>query len=171
MLLSLTLLSCVGKQSILKNNDEPNQIAIKGIFNEFEVVDIRNNVSTRALHIPDITLPGQSDLVHPELTQAHQDVITKQVKSYFRDGENEYNVKIEVVEGIKEFSANLFNEREYVQFDVQISLANPKTNALKTCSSTAFFEAKSMDANYNFIDKIYLKAMRTAVYKCCEKLQ
>mgnify|MGYP006000963167 CR=1 FL=1 len=77
---------------------------------------------------------------------------------------------MEIIKGFKEFSASAFNEREHVQFDTKITVLNLSNNQIKSCSSTAFFEVKSMDASHKFMNKIYLKAMRNAIYKCFEKL-
>ncbi|EPR68301.1 hypothetical protein ADICYQ_2771 [Cyclobacterium qasimii M12-11B] len=70
----------------------------------------------------------------------------------------------------RSFRPTLFNEREYVEFETKIELLNAAGEMVKYCTSTAFLETRSMDANYDFIDKLYLKAIRTSVYKCFEKL-
>ena len=45
-----------------------------------------------------------------------------------------------------------------------------RNNVIKYCTSTAFFEVKSLDASNNFIDKLYNKAIITSINECFIKL-
>lgn len=170
LILLFAITSCGSKKSIIEKNYETDKIIIYGRINEIIINDSRKDTTSRELKIPKLSFPGQSDIIQPSLTQFHKDSITKQIKSYFLNSEDNFNITVEVTKGLKEFNANAFNEREFVQFGTKITLSNLNNNDEKNCSSTAFFETKSIDASNEFVDKLYLKAIRTSVYKCFTKL-
>ena len=64
----------------------------------------------------------------------------------------------------------LIEEKRIQVFETKIELLDAADNVLKYCTSTAFFETKSLDACHDFMDKIYKKAIRTSIYKCFEQL-
>lgn len=164
------LSSCASKYSILSRNYETNQVLISGRISDINIIDKRSNITDEKIKLPVISFPGQFDKVSPVLTDEHKQLIRSQIKSYFSNNEEELKINCYILIGFQEFSAHAFHEREYVQFDTKIELLDVNDNVLKYCTSTAFFEAKSMDASYDYIDKIYKKAIRTSIYKCFEKL-
>lgn len=162
--------SCASKYALLDRNFEKEGITIPGKLIDLEIVDERPNVTSEKIKLNVISFPGQSDKVSPILTKDQEQLITEQIKSYFSEGDTEIKVKCVIIGGFQEFSAHMFNEREYVEFETKIELLNASGNLIKYCTSTAFFEAKSMDANYDFINKLYLKAIKTSINTCFDKL-
>ncbi|WP_339924556.1 hypothetical protein [uncultured Cyclobacterium sp.] len=162
--------SCTSKYAILDRNFETEEIAISSKLMDIEILDERPNVTSEKIRLNVISFPGQSDKVSPILNNEQEQLIIDQIESYFSDGDTEISVKCTILRGFQEFSAHTFNEREYVEFETKIELLNAAGKMMKYCTSTAFFEAKSMDANYDFIDKLYLKAIKTSIYSCFQKL-
>ena len=162
--------SCTSKYALLDRNIEKEEIAIPSKLLAIEIVDERSNVTSKRIKLNVLSFPGQSDKVSPILNNEQEQLIIDQISSYFSNGETEIKVRGVIIGGFQEFSAHAFNEREYVEFEIKIELLNAAGKMVKYCTSTAFFETKSMDANYDFIDKLYLKAIKTSIYKCFEKL-
>ena len=97
-------------------------------------------------------------------------LIKSQISSYFSNDDDEVKINCYILSEFQEFSAHAFYEREYVQFETKVELLDVDDNVVKYCTSTAFFETKSLDASHDFMDKIYKKAIRTSIYKCFEQL-
>lgn len=135
-----------------------------------EIIDNRTDVTENEIHLPVLSFPGQHDKVSPVLSREQEEMIKSQIKSYFSDNGENVKIKCEIFQGYNEFTAHAFYEWEYVQFDPKIYLLDLNNNVKGYCTSTAFFEAKSMDAKYDYINRIYEKAIRTSIYKCFEKL-
>lgn len=171
ILIAFILSGCVSKRSILLTNNELDNINIQSKITGIEIIDSRENVTDRKIRIPTLSLPGQKDKVSPILTDEQKQMITNQIQSYFsNNGENIF-VKCEIIKACKEFTAYAFHEREYVQIDTKISLLDTNKNVIKYCTSSAFLEAKSMDATYDSIDLMYIEALKSSIYKCFEKLK
>gem|GEM_PF-2756353 len=162
--------SCTSKYAILDRNFETGKILISGKIIDIQLIDERPDVTSEKIKLNAISFPGQSDKVSPILNENQRQLIIEQIRSYFFNSESEIKVRCSIIVGFQEFSAHTFHEREYVEFETKVELLNAAGTMTKFCTSTAFFEAKSMDANYDFIDKLYLKAIRTSIYECFEKL-
>ena len=162
---------CASKSTILSTNYKIENIKFQSRLSGIEVIDTRVDVTDKEIHLPTFSLPGQKDKVSPILTDEQKQIINQQIQSYFSDeGENIF-VKCEIIKGSKEFTAHAFHERAYVQVDVKISLLDTNNNVKAYCTSSAFFELKSLDATHNNINKMYDKALSTSIYKCFEKLK
>lgn len=168
---SLMLSGCGSKYSILSTNYEVEKIQIENKLSEVIIIDKRVNVTDRKIKLPFISFPWQHDKVSPTLTGEQKQMIKEQVQTYFSGKGESVNVKCIIVQGYKEFTAHVFHEREYVQVDIRVELLDLDNNIIKHCTSSVFFEAKSLDATYKYINKIYNKAIRTSIYKCFKKLK
>lgn len=162
--------SCTSKYSILSHNYETNQVLLSGKISDIEIIDKRPNTTIEKIKLPTTSFPGQFDKISPVLTDEHKQLIKSQISSYFSNDDDEVKINCYILSGFQEFSAHAFYEREYVQFETKIELLDAADNVLKYCTSTAFFETKSLDASHDFMDKIYKKAIRTSIYKCFEQL-
>ena len=169
-LLIVLLSGCASKHAILNQNYETRQVIIPGKLVGINIIDQRQEVTTEKIKLPTISFPGKVNKVSPELTSEQEQLITNQIKSYFTNNDRALSVNCYIIEGFQEFSAHTFYEREYVQCDVKIELTDQSNDILKYCTSSFFIEAKSVDATYAYMNKIYEKAIRTSIYKCFEKL-
>ena len=113
------------------------------------------------MDIPMVSFPGQKRLISPTLNTFQKTLLSEKTKSYFINPDSILVGKLYVLKGYKEFSAHLFHEREYVEFEIQIDLFNTKNTLVKTCKANSFYEAKSMDASLDYINQLYNKAIET----------
>lgn len=163
--------SCASKYSILSTNYEIEKININNKLAEIEIIDNRLDVTEREIHLPALSFPWQKDKISPVLTIEQKKMIETQIQTYFSNIGKSVKVECEINQAYKEFTAHAFYEREFVQVGIKIKLLDENNNIIKYCTSTAFFEAKSFDATYDYINKIYEKAIRTSIYKCFESLK
>ncbi len=170
ILFTFILCGCVSRKAILNKPYETKTISLSYKIQNIEIIEERDSVTSERISIPTVSFPGQTDKVFPKLTPRHQQIITSQLKKYFSiDGDN-IKIKCLITNGFKEFIATIFNEQEHVQFGITLELLNMDNQVFKSCSSSAFYHVKSMDAKYKFIDSLYQKAIKHSIYKCVEKL-
>jgi hypothetical protein len=168
--LAISISGCASKKAILTSIPQGNNIVLDGKPINIEIIDLRNQITQKQLRIPIMTLPGQKDKVFPALTDYQRKLVEDQIVLHFNQSNQEFKVKCTINEGFQEFTAHAFHEREYVQFDIKIELLDPNDNVLKYCTSSAFFEVKSMDASNVFINELYNKAIITSINECFIKL-
>jgi hypothetical protein len=165
------LTSCASKQALLSKLTEPNKIKLLGKIVDIEIIDKRINTSLEKIKIPMISFPGESDRISPVLTEGQKQLITNKIRSYFITSDFNVNIKCYILTGFKEFTAHTWHEKEYVEFEAKIELLDENNILKKEVSQKVVFEAKSMDASQSYLDKIYEKAINTAIYKCFDQLQ
>jgi hypothetical protein len=170
VVLAISISGCAIKKTILTSMPQDNNIILDGKPISLEIIDLRNEITERQLKIPIMTWPGQKDKVQPPLTDFQRKLIEDQILIHFNQSDKELKVKCKIDEGYKEFTARAFHEREYVQFDIKIELLDTRNNVIRYCTSSAFFEVKSLDASNNFIDELYNKAIITSINECFIKL-
>jgi hypothetical protein len=168
--LVVSLSGCAAKKNILTSMPQDNNILLEGKPINVEIIDLRSEITQRQLRIPIMTWPGQKDKVQPPLTDFHRKLIEDQILLHFNQSNQEFKVKCIIEEGFQEFTAHALHEREYVQFDIKIELLDTRDNVIKYCTSTAFFEVKSLDASNSFIDELYNKVIITSINECFIKL-
>ena len=170
VVLAISISGCATKRAILTPMPQDNNILLEGKPIDIEIIDLRNEITQRQLRIPIMTWPGQKDKIQPPLTDFQRKLIEENILLHFNQSNQEFKVKCKIDEGFQEFTAHAFHEREYVQFDIKIELLDTRDNVIKYCTSSAFFEVKSLDASNNFIGELYDKAIITSINECFVKL-
>jgi len=170
VVLAISISGCATKRAILTPMPQDNNILLEGKPIDIEIIDLRNEITQRQLRIPIMTWPGQKDKIQPPLTDFQRKLIEENILLHFNQSNQEFKVKCKIDEGFQEFTAHAFHEREYVQFDIKIELLDTRDNVIKYCTSSAFFEVKSLDASNKFIGELYDKAIITSINECFVKL-
>ena len=170
VVLAISISGCATKRAILTSMPQDNNIMLEGKPIDIEIIDLRNEITQRQLRIPIMTWPGQKDKIQPPLTDFQRKLMEENILLHFHQSNQELKVKCKIDEGFQEFTAHAFHEREYVQFDIKIELLDTRDNVIKYCTSSAFFEVKSMDASNKFIGELYNKAIITSINECFVKL-
>jgi len=170
VVLAISISGCATKRAILTSMPQDNNIMLEGKPIDIEIIDLRNEITQRQLRIPIMTWPGQKDKIQPPLTDFQRKLIEENILLHFNQSNQEFKVKCKIDEGFQEFTAHAFHEREYVQFDIKIELLDTRDNVIKYCTSSAFFEVKSLDASNKFIGELYDKAIITSINECFVKL-
>jgi len=170
VVLAISISGCATKRAILTPMPQDNNILLEGKPIDIEIIDLRNEITQRQLRIPIMTWPGQKDKIQPPLTDFQRKLIEENILLHFNQSNQEFKVKCKIDEGFQEFTAHAFHEREYVQFDIKIELLDTRDNVIKFCTSSAFFEVKSLDASNKFIGELYDKAIITSINECFVKL-
>ena len=170
VVLAISISGCATKRAILTSMPQDNNIMLEGKPIDIEIIDLRNEITQRQLRIPIMTWPGQKDKIQPPLTDFQRKLIEENILLHFNQSNQEFKVKCKIDEGFQEFTAHAFHEREYVQFDIKIELLDTRDNVIKYCTSSAFFEVKSLDASNKFIGELYNKAIIASINECFVKL-
>ncbi|MBN1760480.1 MAG: hypothetical protein JW863_19280 [Chitinispirillaceae bacterium] len=169
---SVILLTACSSATKLKYLNEPfttTEMKIPLTLTEIEFTDNRADTSSRAVNIPRYTKLGQKDTVRQSLRQEHRTLLNEEMKAYFTGGGKEVKAVVEVIDGSKCFEAGRMTEIEFVRVRLGLTLLDEEhTPYFLKSSGEAMYEIKSLDAKNEFIEKLYQKALKAALYKCCE---
>lgn len=170
--ISLTFLtSCNSKYSMLTQYTSFNPSGkIPGKLVNLTIHDKRTNVENRKMDIPLLTFPGNYDKMSPEITEFQKRKIDSIYRTYFEGGPEEIELRINLIQGEKEFKANALNEEENVYVQINLEMKNNKTLKEYSVTSNLKFNFKSMDASQEFIDAAYNAAIIAAIRQSMELL-
>ena len=161
--------SSAAKMKYLNEPYASTEITIPLTVSEIEIVDNRNDTSSRAVNIPRYTKMGQKDTVRQTLLQEHRTILADELKRNFTGDGSAVKAVIEVIEGNKCFEAGRMTEIEFVKVRLALTLLDDEhTPYFLKSSGEASYEIKSLDARNEFLEKLYQKGLKAALYKCCE---
>ena len=124
ILIVLTFLNfgCGTKKSILEKDFDSENISLTGNIIEVIVNDKRTGVTDKKIELPFLSSPKSYDKVSPFITPKQEEKIKNEIKSYFNNNGEYLKVKINILQGYKEFSATFFHEREYAEFGIHLQI-------------------------------------------------
>ena len=173
LIATITVVGCSSRAK-LKYLNEPfttTELKIPLNVTGIEFNDNRTDTSSRALDIPRYTKNGQTDTVHQALLPEHRAILTGEMESYFDGSGKEVEAVIEVLEGEKCFAAGRVAEVEYVKVKLGLTLLDTvHTPYFLKRNGEVAYEIKSLDAKNDFLEQLYQKALKAALYKCCEAI-
>ncbi|WP_026932630.1 hypothetical protein [Christiangramia echinicola] len=172
ILIVLTLLNfgCGTNKSILEKDFDSENISLTGNIIEVTVNDKRTDVTDKKIELPFLSSPKSYDKVSPFITPKQEEKIKNEIKSYFNNNGQDLKVKINILQGYKEFSATFFHEREYAEFSIHLQIIDLNNHILEECKSSGFIETKTLDATYERMELVYNKALEMAIFKCLEEI-
>ena len=154
--------------------DEPYQhknISVSLNITKIEVGDARTTVDTAALTIPSFAFKTERDTVVPPLTVMEKNEITGEIGRYAKGGDTKVTVRATVKEGIKQYAKGIMSGREYVRAVVAITLLDSIHQPdLFSTSGEAEYEITSTGADVSSLENLYVKALKTCVYKAFESI-
>ena len=122
------------------------------------------------MNIPLLTFLGNYDKMSPAITEYQKRKIDSIYRTYFENSPNEIEMKINLVQGEKEFKANALNEQENVYVQINLEMKNKETLKEYSVTSNIIFNFKSMDASQEFLDAAYDVAIIAAIRQSMELL-
>ena len=165
------LTSCNSKYSMLTQYTSFNPSGkISGKLVNLSIHDKRTNVENRKMNIPLLTFLGNYDKMSPAITEYQKRKIDSIYRTYFENSPNEIEMKINLVQGEKEFKANALNEQENVYVQINLEMKNKETLKEYSVTSNIIFNFKSMDASQEFLDAAYDVAIIAAIRQSMELL-
>lgn len=170
----LFTMSCAARIKLNFLNDPYRSEGVSAplTISDIEVTDARKHVDTITPIIPRFTLKKIGDTIVPSLTALQEKVIKDEIGQYAAGGTTSVRVKATVNECIKEYSMGFFNAREYASAKVTIELMDSKNDTrLFSTTGEANYEVKSTRADTAFLESLYLKALKTSIFKCFESVE
>ena len=176
--MTLTIaLAVIGCSSTAKLNylNEPyaiNEIRVPLSISGVDIIDSRNDTTSRAVDIPRHPKKGQADEINQALNDKHRKLITEEMTVYLETSDKEARVEVEVLEGVKKFEGATFGRTEYVKVKLGVTLYDDVHSPFYLKSSgEAMYEIQSLKASNEFIEKLYQKALKASLYKCFEGIR
>ena len=132
-----------------------------------EVVDFsdkRSYVSTgQTFNMPTFSKPGQFIEYYPEFNSTHKRLVFDLIhQSFDSHTAKAFKVNIELIEGVKEFSATFSKETERAKIRLRIILVN-ETDKFTTEASGEYY-VSSVDARYKRFEELYQRTLQSVTY-------
>ena len=161
--------SSAAKMRYLNEPYATTDIKIPLTLTEMEFVDNRADTSSRMVNIPRYTRLGQKDTVRQTLLPEHRSLLSDELRNRFTGEGTGVKAVVEILEGDKCFEAGRMTEIELVKVRIGLTLLDGEhTPYFLKSNGEATYEIKSLDARNEFLEKLYQKGLKAALYKCCE---
>jgi hypothetical protein len=156
--------------------DEPiaaSQPKLPVTITKIFITDTRSGIDTRDVKISSLAVPGKNDQTIPGLSAEQKDVLEKQAAGYATAEGADFKAacSIMVVEGIKKYKSSWSGEDMVVKSKIRVVLADSvHTPFLSSAEGDAEYSFQSNIANRKNFEKLYQKAMKTALLKAMESI-
>ncbi len=165
------LVSCSTKGPLF-TEDSPSSFILSGSKYEVIIRDNREQTEDREILVPILTWPGDSDQVSPQNTAPLIESFHKVASKYIEPLGPSLLFEIVIAEGLQSFKNPGLGESEYVSFQLEMNVIDPKTKALRFSSSGLSWGHRwSLDASPNRINKMYIKAFEKALVQAFKSLK
>ena len=163
-LMVILLTSCVNLDKLFRN-DYKRTLDIPASIKSIDFNDIREHVSTgQKLKLPVFSVPNQFIEYYPELDSAHKRIVREMIyKNFGSSTLKSFRVRIELLEGVKEFSTTFWSENETVKIRLRIVLFSD-TETLMTEGGGEYF-VSSADAKYARFEEMYRRTLQAVTYR------
>ncbi|MEJ2722816.1 MAG: hypothetical protein P8181_17010 [bacterium] len=140
---------------------------------DINIVDDRSDVSPkgRILNMPEWTIVGQQDRVHPRLTDAERSLIRNEVRRYFGQGPPDVTVDVYVTRGTQTFAAGERYESVTAAFGLRVEVAS-HANVRDTfvAEGQATLDREALDITYEQLDSTYAQTITRSVRNAFERI-
>jgi hypothetical protein len=171
---SLLFLGCAAKMK-RKVLDEPYQsksISVGLTITDIEVADARTSVDVNPIVIPSFTFKTVGDTIVPPLTTAEERILKDEIAHYAKGGGTEVRVRATIKKGVKQYSKGILYAREYAQAAVEVELLDTgQASRFFSATGEADYEIKSTKADSVSLETLYVKALKTCVFKAFESVE
>lgn len=171
-LLSITLLtSCVNLDKLFKSDYTTRILHIPASIESIEFSDRRTNVSfEHDISLPVFSKPNQFIEFYPKFNSTHQRLVFDLIhKNFSTDSSRVVKVNVELLEGVKEFSATFARETEKVKIKLRITMVDGDAKLLGESSGEYF--VSSADAKYVRFEELYQRTLQTVTYNALKEFK
>ncbi len=173
LIAALVLSSCTSSKQVLSSmeNNAAKKLDIPFAVDSISFYDKREVVSQGGdIKLPLMSMPNEKRVFYPALSAVHQSIIEKTVRENLLDSSsNTANVVVEVLGGVKLFSATWTTEREEAKVKLRLTFRNE--NQEFWCEAEGSYYVSSMDATKKRFEALYQLAIKNITYKALEIIQ
>jgi hypothetical protein len=179
----LTLLLLVGltssfqcassmKNKTLQEPYQESSVDVSFSIDSLSVVDTRTSVDSGSMKIPRMVWKKRDGEIVPALGDEQKKVIAEEAARYARGSEGGKTVVVTLLEGRKRYHADFLFSKEYATTAVKVEVLDSVHQPYYlSATGNAAYEVESIKADNPFMEKLYQKALRNAVYKAFESFQ
>lgn len=172
LLIMCFALSCASTGPLYKDKITNDKLKIPVNNFTINIEDKRESKSARSLHINKITFGGEQDKVSAPPPKNLDDVFENIIEESKINGNRDIDFKVEILDGIQKFYATGFLEIEYVEVTINVIAIEKDTKIIiDQIESKSWGQKKTMDANNQRINRMYLNAFEDAFKKGISKLK
>jgi len=122
------------------------------------------------IKLPLMSMPNEKRLFFPALSTVHQSVIETTIReNLLTSSTNTIQVAVEILDGVKLFSATWAAEREEAKVKLRLTFRNE--NQELWCEAEGSYFVSSMDATNKRFEALYQLALKNITYKALEIIQ
>lgn len=171
LLTTLLVTSCINLDKLFKTDYNTNTLNIPSSIESINFIDRRKYVSTgKEFILPVLSRPNQFIDYYPEFNSTHKHVVSDLIYKNFRlNSTNSTKITIELLEGVKEFSATFSKETERVKIKLRITITNDTGYAFTEAHGEYF--VSSADAKYKRFEELYQRTLQAVTHKALEDLK
>jgi hypothetical protein len=170
VILALSLASCVNLNKVFTSEYAEASLHLPGTIESIDFIDRRKNVYPGDIELPVFSHPSQLLKHQPELSAVHKTLLSDLFRRNFdSNSTNSYVITVEVIEGLKEFSASFVSETEKVRVGFKITLSSGDKTFVAETSGEYF--VKSADAKYKRFEELYQKALQTVAFNALKNFK
>jgi hypothetical protein len=159
-------------QAVLDEPQAGAQQKLPVSITRLAVVDARAHADERSLKIPGLPLSARSDEVAPALSDEQKNMIERHIAgSVEADGAYKAACSVQVVEGVEKYKGSWLSEDMFVKSKIRVVLHDSlHTPFLASAEGETEYSFQSNIANTKNFEKLYKKAMKTALAKALESI-
>jgi len=165
-LLALVLLtSCIKLDKLFQTDYNTASLRIPGSVESIEFHDSRTVISQGPdISLPVFSKPNQLIQYYPQFNETHKRIVSDLINRNFRPGSlRGYHVDVEIIDGVKQFSATFSQETERVKIRLRITLSNA-AGSMET-EAWGDYYVSSADAKYKRFEELYRRTLQAVTYE------
>ena len=166
------LSSCMSSQKALSSMENASKkLDIAFVVDSISIYDKREVVSQDGdIKLPLMSMPNEKRIFYPTLSSVHQSIIKKTIRENLLDSSpNTASVVVEVLDGVKLFSAIWAAEREEAKVKLRVTFKNGSQEVW--CEAEGSYYVSSIDATKKRFEALYQLALKNVTYKALEIIQ
>ncbi|MFK7908379.1 MAG: hypothetical protein AB8B69_24830 [Chitinophagales bacterium] len=172
LIMALLLSSCMSSKKMVASMDNTDKkLNIPFVVDSISFEDKRKIVSQNGdIRLPLMSMPNEKRLFFPALSAVHQSVIETTIReNLLTSSTNTIQVVVEILDGVKLFSATWAAEREEAKVKLRLTFRNE--NQEIWCEAEGSYFVSSIDANKKRFEALYQLALKNITYKALEIIQ
>lgn len=168
----LLLGGCAFKSRFLTDDFKTADAYFSGLaLGGLEIIDERPEGERGELKVEAGTLKGKKGSAHPALSGEHRGEIETAIRSHLGSSGQTVSMKAFVTKGEKAFKASWGGDQEKVRFAVRLEYYDGELKRQIKTSGESSLEVNSATSSDDYLEKVYRKAIRSAVHESFASLK
>lgn len=172
LIAALMLGGCAFKSKFLTDDFKTADAYFSGLMlGGLEIADERPEGERGDVKVQPGTLKGTKGSAYPSLSGEHRSEIETEIRKHLGSSGQTIQMKAFVTKGEKAFKASWGGDQEKVRFAVRLEYFDDQLKRQIKTSGESSLEVNSATSSDEYLEKVYRKAIRTAIHESFASLK